>query len=60
MISQTIIHMLERCNRGEEEVNIVKNDAGATMVVVFAIAEISYLVVGLFNDLVRPLLFLYL
>ena len=30
----------------------VKNDDGAMMMVVFAIAEISYLVVGLFDDLV--------
>ena len=34
-----------------------KKDDGAMMVVVFTMTEISYSVVGLFNNLVRPLLF---
>ena len=42
--------------------NTVRNVVGAMMMVVFTIAEINYLVVpvSLFNELARPLSFLYL
>ena len=45
---------------GRRAENIVKNDGGGDMVVVFAITEINYLVVSLFFDLVRAILYLYL
>ena len=40
--------------------NTVRSDVGAMMVVVFTNAEISYLAIDLFNDLVKPLSFFYL
>ena len=52
MTSQTIIRIFETCKGGGD---IVKS-----MAVVFTIKEINYLVVGLFYDLVRPILYLYL
>ena len=47
--SQTIICTLERCARVKGERS--GNNVGAIIVVIFTIAEISYLVVGLFNSL---------
>ena len=44
--------------RGNE--NIVKNDDGSDMVVVFTITEINNLVESLFFDLVLVILYLYL
>ena len=58
MISQTIIRILKHVKGGGG--NKVKKEVGAMMVVVFTTADISYLVVGLYHNLVRPLLFLYL
>ena len=58
MISQTIIHLIKKCKRGEG--NAVKNGVGPTVVVAFTITEISYLAVDLLNDLVSLLLFIYL
>ena len=40
--------------------NIVKNDGGGEIMVVFTITKINYLVVSLFFDLVRAILYLYL
>ena len=62
MISQTIIYIFKRHRKKGKGGggNTVKNDAGAMTIVVFTIPDISYLVVGLFNSLVRPLLLLYL
>ena len=45
---------------GGRDGNIVKNDGGAEMVVVFTITEINCLVVSLFFDLVRAILYLCL
>ena len=39
---------------------MVNNDVGAHMVVVLAIEVMNYLVVGLFDDLVGSLSYLYL
>ena len=57
MLSHTIFNTFKKINRRNG--NIVKNDYGV-MVVVFAITEINYLVVSLFFDLVRAILYLYL
>ena len=38
----------------------MSNDGGAQMVVVLTIKEMSYLVIGLFDDLVGSLLYFYL
>ena len=48
--------MFSKRVRGGER-NTVINDVGAIIVVVFTISEISYLVIGLLSDLVRPLCF---
>ena len=40
--------------------NIVKNDVGGEMVVVFTITETKYLVASLFFNLVRAISYLYL
>ena len=55
MISQTLIRILETCKDGGG--NKVRNDGGAMMVVIFTNTEIGYLVISLFNVLVRSLLF---
>ena len=51
LISQTIILFFKACKGGGET---VKNENGAKMAVVFTIAEIQYLVVGILDDLVWP------
>ena len=52
----------KKCNRGGGggEEDIVKNDGGVEMVVVFTNTEINYLVVNLFFHLVRAISYLYL
>ena len=58
MLSHTILNTFKKCNWEEE--NIVKNNGGGEMVVVFTITEINYLVVSIFFDLVRAILYSYL
>ena len=58
MLSDTIFNTFKKGRRRNG--NIVKNDGGGDMVIVFAITEINYLVVSLFFDLVRAILYLYL
>ena len=60
MLSPTIFNTFKECNRGKGDGNIVKNDGGGEMVVVFNITEINYLVVSLFFDLVQAISYLYL
>ena len=62
MLSHTVFNTLKKRNRGGGGGggNIVKNDGGGEMVIVFAITEISYLVVSLFFDLVRATLYFYM
>ena len=57
MLSHTIFNTFKKCNRGNG--NIVKNDGGGEMVVIFTITEINYLVVSLFFNLVRAILYSY-
>ena len=52
MIFQTIVRIVETCKRGGKH---KKNEGGAKMAAVFTITEISHLVIGLFNNLVRPI-----
>ena len=61
MLSYTIFNTFNNCNRrGGEDGNIVKDDGGGEMVVVFTITKINYLVASLFFDLVRAISYLYL
>ena len=64
MLSPTIFNVRwvshQRVIWGGRDGNIVKNDGGGKMVVVFTVTEINYLVVSLFFDLVRAILYLYL
>ena len=61
ILSETIFNTSKKCNpENGRNRNIVKNDGGGVMAIVFAITEINYLVVGLFSDLVRAILYLYL
>ena len=64
MLSHTISNTFKKYNRGrgrgKGDGNIVKNDGGDEMVVVFTITETNCLVVSLFFDLVRAILYLYL
>ena len=57
MLSHTIFNTFKKCYQGDG--NIVKNDVGGEVVVVFSITEINYLVVSLFFDLVPAILYLY-
>ena len=59
ILSHTIFNTFKKCNRGRDG-NIVKNDGGGEMVVVFTITEINYLLVSLFFDLVPTILYLYM
>ena len=56
MTSQTTNCTFEKCKLGQ---NTANNDGGAQMKVVMTIEEINDLVVGLFDDLVGLLLYLY-
>ena len=58
MWSQNIINTFKKCE-GDRDQNRMKNDSGDQKVVVFAITEINYLMVGLVSDLERPLSYLY-
>ena len=58
MLSHTIFNTFKKFNRGDG--NIVKNNGGGEMVVVFTITEINYLVVSIFFDLVQAISYLYL
>ena len=59
MLSHTLSLTLLKSVTGGDG-NIVKNDSGDEMVVVFTITEISYLVASLFFDLVRAIVYLCL
>ena len=62
-MSQTINRTLKKLNGegGTTEASIVKiGDGGAQMVIVLTTKETSYLVVGVLDDLVGPLSFIYL
>ena len=56
MILQTIIRILQSVKKKGGE-GYRKNDVGTMIVVVFANAKSSYLMVSLFNNLPRPFLF---
>ena len=63
MLSHTIFNklFLKSVTEGRGgDGNIVKNNGGGEMVVVFTITEINYLVASLIFDLVRAILYLYL
>ena len=46
--------------RGTREVSIVKNGGDAQMAIVLTTEERSHLVVGVFDDLLGPLSYIYL
>ena len=54
ILSHVTFNTLKKCNR-KEDGNIIKNDSGSEIMVVFTITEVS-----LFFDLVRAILYLYL
>ena len=51
MMLQTIIHTCKKCKVG---VKTPKNNGDAQMVIFLKIKEMSYLVIGLFYNLMRP------
>ena len=57
MMLQTIIYTFKKCKE-EGEVNTVNIDGSTQMVVVLTIKEVSYLVVGIFHNLLGPLSYL--
>ena len=53
--------LFKKCKReGMREASIVKKGGGAQMVIVLTTKEMIYLVVGVFDDLVGPLSYIYL